>query len=666
MRLPSTRHSYCVLQYEAFQSAVEATFWQTLSTNKINVYKLDDATVPVQGYYTSGDTFISAASISLPARLCVNATSFSKLKRLPTPQTINTNTIEDFKAVDKTSLLKTTALEIWQDILSGAAEQEPSLLGRFLLLTFADLKKYRFYYWFAFPAILPSEPILLRSPAKSVVDAYGQATVDALRVEYDRFRGTSSSPGFFLLKVSGEKVQMADLSAFHQFFGSADASSITVGFVDPSGLAENPGWPLRNLLALVATRWRLSRVKSLRRQRDISASLVLDVSLASYPDEPKCVGWEKGIQGKLSPRVADLAPLMDPTRFVRRTVLLDCCQSPDLMPVDVQAGRDGSGSHLKLMRWRILPELKLERVSQTKCLLLGAGTLGCYVGRVLLAWGVRHITFVDNGKVSFSNPVRQPLFKFKDCLTTATGVDMSIPMPGHNIHSSDATKKDIKKLEDLVQSHDAVFLLTDSRESRWLPTLLGAAMGKIVINAALGFDTFVVMRHGMRVPNTDAQSLPAVQDLGCYFCNDVVAPTDSLSERTLDQQCTVTRPGLAAIASALAVELLSSVLNHPQGPWAPAANQPNETGSSVLGAMPHQIRGYLGQFNNLLVVGQAYDKCPACSRRVLDEYAKSGHSFVVKGLESPKYLEELSGLAELQQQGNDLDVDWEGDEDADF
>ena len=31
-------------------------------------------------------------------------------------------------------------------------------------------------------------------------------------------------------------------------------------------------------------------------------------------------------------------------------------------------------------------------------------------------WGVRHITLVDNGRVSYSNPVRQSLFTFKDCL----------------------------------------------------------------------------------------------------------------------------------------------------------------------------------------------------------------------------------------------------------
>ena len=155
-------------------------------------------------------------------------------------------------------------------------------------------------------------------------------------------------------------------------------------------------------------------------------------------------------------------------------------------------------------------------------------------------WGVRKITFVDNGSVSFSNPVRQPLFNFNDCLAggakkasrasealkeiypgvESEGFVMSVPMAGHPIVDEAKTKTEYLTLKKLVDEHDAIFLLMDTRESRWLPTVMGKATGKIVMNAALGFDTFVVMRHGL------ANEADPAEELGCYFCNDVVAPAD--------------------------------------------------------------------------------------------------------------------------------------------
>jgi len=56
-------------------------------------------------------------------------------------------------------------------------------------------------------------------------------------------------------------------------------------------------------------------------------------------------------------------------------------------------------------------------------------------------------------------------------------------MPGHPIPpaSISQAQADVAKLERLIDEHDAVFLLMDSRESRWLPTVIGAAKDKVKI-----------------------------------------------------------------------------------------------------------------------------------------------------------------------------------------
>ena len=234
--------------------------------------------------------------------------------------------------------------------------------------------------------------------------------------------------------------------------------------------------------------------------------------------------------------------------------------------------------NLSLMKWRMVPDLDLEKISNLKCLVVGSGTLGCGVARNLMKWGIFEFTMVDRGNVSFSNTVRQSLFVHEDAvlrknkaqaaadackkiypLAKVSAVDMNIPMPGHAV-SSDAQEKEVRetvdKFEELIKAHDVIFLLTDSRESRWLPTLLGTKHKKIVLNAALGFNTYVVMRHG----HPDHK-----KRLSCYFCSDITSPIDSISDRTLDQQCTVTRPGVSDIASASIVELLVSIVSHPDG-----------------------------------------------------------------------------------------------------
>ena len=121
-----------------------------------------------------------------------------------------------------------------------------------------------------------------------------------------------------------------------------------------------------------------------------------------------------------------------------------------------------------------------------------------------------------------------------------------------------------------------------------------------------------------------------------------------MSDRTLDQQCTVTRPGIAAIASALLVEILMSVLQHPLGALAPAPILGvTDAADHPLGIVPHQIRGFLSTFQNMVISGKSYDCCSACSDKVTMKYLKDGWKFVKKALNEKGYVEEISGLAEV-------------------
>lgn len=54
-------------------------------------------------------------------------------------------------------------------------------------------------------------------------------------------------------------------------------------------------------------------------------------------------------------------------------------------------------------------------------------------------------------------------------------------MPGYTIGESlkDKASEDIKQIEELIKQHDVIYLLTDSRESRWLPTMLAASNDKV-------------------------------------------------------------------------------------------------------------------------------------------------------------------------------------------
>ncbi|XP_028175472.1 ubiquitin-like modifier-activating enzyme ATG7 [Ostrinia furnacalis] len=669
-----------IIQYVPFMSFVHPSFWHTLTEMKIDVDKLSENTRQIFGRFTYRD--------DLGPVFEVDGTSFNRHPEKEqfcesvTGKLMNKNTIEEFKAIDKADLINSIGEILWADLKKEKNWiVNPGSLLNFVILSFADLKKFHYFYWFAFPA--PSQPtVYLREKSKSIAIHFSNKQLDYLAHAFKSLDDRQKS--FFILTKNNDNVAVHHLSKLLnpndtvQSKLDVDLSNTYFTFLDSSN-GSNPGWSLRLFLAAL-----FDHVPSLASSDiqviglrcspngEVGNSLVFTIKgsqdLKSV-ESAGWVGWERNDKGNFGPKLANMSASMDPIKLADT--------SSDL--------------NIKLMKWRLVPDINVEVMKTNKCLLLGAGTLGCHVARNLLAWGFRNITFIDNGKVSYSNPTRQVLYNYEDCLgggkrkaeaaadnlkailptVKSRGITAHIPMPGHPVGESlkEETIANIQNITQAIAEHDVIFLLLDTREARWLPTLIAAHYKKIVINAALGFDSYLVMRHGVgKAPAPENTSIKKAfiegGQLGCYFCNDVTAPGNSLKDRTLDQQCTVTRPGVAAIAGALAVEILVGLLQHPQRVEAPAlynvtgddaSDLPSET-QGVLGHVPHSIRGFLHSYQTVVPTCAKFKQCIACSDVVLDKYKNEGTEFLLNVFNSGSYLEDVTGLSQLHLAAEMTDV----------
>ena len=174
------------------------------------------------------------------------------------------------------------------------------------------------------------------------------------------------------------------------FFDGVDPVDCFICFADPSNYENHPGWMLRNLLIMIRRRWKLKEAQILcyrdtQARRHEARSIILRAT--SDPsgstgslDMPRVTGWERNISGKVTSKIANLGEYMDPQRYALWEIdfsllaLTRTCRLAD-QAVDL---------NLKLIKWRIAPGLDLDSIKDTKCLLLGAGTLGSYVARNLM------------------------------------------------------------------------------------------------------------------------------------------------------------------------------------------------------------------------------------------------------------------------------------------
>lgn len=287
----------------------------------LNRYKLSEDPIFIQASYTP------SRSAQVPARISVRDDSFPRVVVGNDATEIssshwsattevkvkgflkNMNTLEGFKSIPKKSILNESGSKLWEHICNGDAEKDPSLLVPFFLLSYSDLKKHRYLYWFAFPALvlaippsiqgITSEPSStsnalpnalpeyhLQSPPQSMVEALSESELISLWCSMSKLVSTEEEPSpFYLIQRTKESTVNAEgtsclnvfpLSAWEAIHGGdnhggddhdnnavVDPQDVWVLFRDPCALATNPGWPLRNLLVLASVRWKIGSLRVL-------------------------------------------------------------------------------------------------------------------------------------------------------------------------------------------------------------------------------------------------------------------------------------------------------------------------------------------------------------------------------------------------------------------
>lgn len=218
---------------------------------------------------------------------------------------------------------------------------EPERLLRFLLLTFADLKRSAFLHWFAFPTLGSQALFRLRSfgPAAASSSVLG-GPADAARVVRGlaglwarsvEGTGCPGCPPFFVIvrgpgtaagapaagaaavvaaaavveaEGDGEVAASARLRVLslleyevERGEGEGGSGGPVFGFIDPcSEPGGMPGWPLRNFLALLSARWGVKRASVLCFREHVPRAS--PSSAAAAADGSPIVGelcWQAGV-----------------------------------------------------------------------------------------------------------------------------------------------------------------------------------------------------------------------------------------------------------------------------------------------------------------------------------------------------------------------------------
>lgn len=184
------------LQFAPFSSRVSTSFWSSLARKKVDQLQLSDDAVPVRARYSVGRRVFDRKSgeyVALPVGLHLDADSLdgtvveglqsgissSQDVHIPLSGHLkNFNTVEEYKNADKSSMLDS----LGEELLTVMKDDPNPLqkLNTFIILSFADLKKFKFIYWFAYPALVATPGWQVSEDWKSLEDAFDNDAVSSV------------------------------------------------------------------------------------------------------------------------------------------------------------------------------------------------------------------------------------------------------------------------------------------------------------------------------------------------------------------------------------------------------------------------------------------------------------------------------------------------------
>jgi ubiquitin-like modifier-activating enzyme ATG7 len=293
---------------------IDAGFWSALTKKKLDEWKLDDSEKSFSWIFQGGKNFVR---IEFDAFQPQSESKFDGAL-------LNFNTIDEFKRLNKKEFLVRAMEELRSLCRNQQIWQNPQKLLRPKIITFADLKKYHYYYWMCFPYLKMTRPI------KIVSESFLSPDICKIVAEV---------PDFVFLMRGDE------ILPFSHAFSLDSLNDHIICFKDHANVKKTPegavGVMTRNLIALLWTKFkRLNEdlditVRSIRSDFvqgkelfDKSKEFVLRIDKDA--EDGDGAGWEL-YKGKMAAKKVDLSASMDTKQLAANAVDLN----------------------LKLMKWRL-------------------------------------------------------------------------------------------------------------------------------------------------------------------------------------------------------------------------------------------------------------------------------------------------------------------------